>query len=59
MNFLKFASILPILACLLNPVTATAQGWPSKPLQMIVPQGAGGSTDNLARLVAHFAGKGA
>ncbi|WP_332824123.1 Bug family tripartite tricarboxylate transporter substrate binding protein [Ramlibacter sp.] len=57
MNFLKFASILPILACLLNPVTATAQGWPSKPLQMIVPQGAGGSTDNLARLVAQALGE--
>jgi tripartite-type tricarboxylate transporter receptor subunit TctC len=57
MNFLKFASILPIIACLLNPVTATAQGWPSKPLQMIVPQGAGGSTDNLARLVAQALGE--
>ncbi|MGV3571534.1 MAG: Bug family tripartite tricarboxylate transporter substrate binding protein [Ramlibacter sp.] len=57
MNFPKFASILPILACLLHPVAATAQSWPSKPLQMIVPQGAGGSTDNLARLVAQALGE--
>ncbi|MCM3562721.1 Bug family tripartite tricarboxylate transporter substrate binding protein [Hydrogenophaga intermedia] len=57
MNFLKFASILPILACLVQPVTAAAQSWPTKPLQMIVPQGAGGSTDNLARLVAQVLGE--
>jgi tripartite-type tricarboxylate transporter receptor subunit TctC len=57
MNFLKFASILPILVCLVQPVTATAQSWPSKPLQLIVPQGAGGSTDNLARLVAQALGE--
>jgi len=57
MNFLKFASILPILACLVQPPTATAQTWPSKPVQMIVPQGAGGSTDNLARLVAQALGE--
>lgn len=57
MNLLKFASIVPILACLVQPLTATAQAWPSKPLQMIVPQGAGGSTDNLARLVAQALGE--
>jgi len=57
MNFLKFASILPIVACLLHPVAGTAQSWPSKPLQLIVPQGAGGSTDNLARLVAQALGE--
>lgn len=30
---------------------AWAQAWPSKPIQMIVPQGAGGTTDSLARMV--------
>ncbi len=57
MHFLKFAAALPILACLAQPVPAIAQSWPSKPLQMIVPQGAGGSTDNIARLVAQALGE--
>jgi tripartite-type tricarboxylate transporter receptor subunit TctC len=57
MKFLKFAAALPILACLVQPVPASAQSWPSKPLQMIVPQGAGGSTDNIARLVAQVLGE--
>ncbi len=57
MNILKFAATLPILACLALPVPAMAQSWPSKPLQMIVPQGAGGSTDNIARLVAQVLGE--
>lgn len=34
-----------------------AQAWPSKPIQMIVPQGAGGSTDAIARLVAQSLGE--
>lgn len=55
-NILKLAAMLPILTCLVQPLAATAQSWPSKPLQMIVPQGAGGSTDNLARVVAQALG---
>ena len=47
MKFLKFASILPILAALVQPVTGAAQSWPSKPLQMIVPQGAGAGSVTL------------
>jgi hypothetical protein len=39
------------------PLHATAQPWPSKPLQIIVPQGAGGSTDALARVVAQALGE--
>jgi tripartite-type tricarboxylate transporter receptor subunit TctC len=34
-----------------------AQAWPSKPIQMIIPQGAGGSTDAIARLVAQSLGE--
>lgn len=44
------------VAALLPGLNAQAQGWPSKPLQMIVPQGAGGSTDSLARLVGQALG---
>lgn len=43
------AAILPFGA-------AWGQVWPAKPIQMIVPQGAGGSTDALARLLAQALG---
>ncbi len=36
---------------------AQAQPWPTKPLQMFVPQGAGGSTDSIARLVGQVLGE--
>lgn len=42
---------------LLGWSTAWAQPWPSRPLQMIVPQGAGGSTDALARVIAQGLGE--
>jgi len=32
--------------------TAVAQGWPQRPLRMLVPQGAGSSNDTLSRIVA-------
>lgn len=44
-------------AALLSSNAAWAQAWPSKPIQMIVPQGAGGSTDALARLVGKALGE--
>ena len=37
--------------------TAIASDYPSKPVQLIVPWGAGGGTDALMRVVAHFSGK--
>ena len=43
-------------AALALPGLARAQAWPSKPLQMVVPQGAGGSTDAIARLVGQALG---
>ena len=44
--------ILAIVAVLLLPGTALAQAWPSKPIRVIVPYSAGGSSDFTARTVA-------
>lgn len=43
-------------AALLSSNAAWAQAWPSKPIQMIVPQGAGGSTDAVARALGQALG---
>jgi tripartite-type tricarboxylate transporter receptor subunit TctC len=40
------------LAVAFSPVVGFAQAWPSKPLKLIVPFTAGGSTDTVARIVA-------
>jgi tripartite-type tricarboxylate transporter receptor subunit TctC len=56
MNLLKFALAISTLAWLaqLAPAQAQAQAWPSKSIQMIVPQGAGGSTDAVARALGQL-----
>ena len=53
---LAVAGVLAACTALAAP-PARAQAWPSRPLTMIVPQGAGGSTDALARLVAQALGE--
>lgn len=40
------------IAAVALPLAAAAQGYPSKPIKVIVPHGAGGSTDITTRLVA-------
>jgi tripartite-type tricarboxylate transporter receptor subunit TctC len=46
----KAATALGLI--LLVPAAAAAQGWPQKPVKMIVPFPAGGGTDFIARLAA-------
>ncbi|MCW5656905.1 MAG: tripartite tricarboxylate transporter substrate binding protein [Burkholderiaceae bacterium] len=57
MKLIELAAAGLLAACTaLAAPPAQAQAWPSRPLTMIVPQGAGGSTDALARLIAQALG---
>jgi len=46
------ACAIAAIAAVLGFANAAAQGYPAKPVRVIVPSGAGGSVDTLARLVA-------
>lgn len=46
-RLLRYASVLAVLA----PLAAAAADFPTKPIRVIVPWPAGGSTDTLARIV--------
>ena len=48
----KFWCAVAAFAVSLAPAIAAAQPWPSKPLKLVVPFTAGGSTDTVARLMA-------
>src|SRR5436853_4854094 len=49
MNIMKPYALLAALAL---PCLCGAQAWPVKPVRVIVPLAAGGSTDNNGRLIA-------
>lgn len=51
---MKRRSVVAALAAiaLALPLSATAQAWPAKPVKMVVPFAAGGSTDTVARILS-------
>ena len=53
-SFLHACLTLAALSC--APLTALAQGYPTKPVKIIVPAGAGGAADLLARALGEHMG---
>jgi tripartite-type tricarboxylate transporter receptor subunit TctC len=43
---------LGVLACIASPSITQAQSWPDKPVKLIIPFAAGGTTDILGRILA-------
>src|ERR1043165_5264843 len=50
-------SVSLVLGLLLFPLSASAQGYPVRPITMVVPFPAGGPSDVVARIIAEHMGK--
>jgi len=46
-----FGALLGLVCATLTPLPTAAQGWPDKPVTVVVPFGAGGGVDAAARIV--------
>jgi tripartite-type tricarboxylate transporter receptor subunit TctC len=57
MRRFQFAVALLLAICAAT-VEAPAQSWPTRPIRLIVPFGAAGGTDNLARIIEPHVSKG-
>ena len=54
---MKLLSRLALAALLALPLAAQAQGYPNKPIKMIIPLAAGSAVDNAARVVTQKMGE--
>jgi len=54
----RTALLAGLVAILASPHDAAAQAFPSRPVRLIVPQSAGGSTDVIARVIAQKMAEG-
>jgi tripartite-type tricarboxylate transporter receptor subunit TctC len=52
MQFRRLSRALALALVLLGPTAALSQDWPAKPVRVVVPFAAGGSTDRMGRVVA-------
>jgi tripartite-type tricarboxylate transporter receptor subunit TctC len=51
MQFIVRVALIASAMCAALPLAATAQSWPAKPIRMLIPYPAGGTSDILARLI--------